>query len=50
MVVILTLTPVAVTSMAIVRERKHGSLEPLIVTPLVPWQGRTGQKAGVPLR
>ena len=32
--VILTLTLVAVTSMAIVRERERGSLEQLIVTPL----------------
>jgi ABC-2 type transport system permease protein len=43
--VILTLTLVAVTSMAIVRERERGSLEQLIVTPLTRLEMMLGKIA-----
>ncbi len=35
---ILTMTMVMITSMAIVREREHGTLEQLIVTPMKSWE------------
>ena len=35
---ILTMTMVMVTSMAIVRERERGTIEQLLVTPLRPWE------------
>lgn len=41
--VILTLTLVLVTSMAIVRERERGTLEQLIVTPIKPWELMLGK-------
>ncbi len=36
--IILTMTMVMVTSMAIVRERERGTLEQLLVTPMKPWE------------
>jgi len=36
--IILTMTMVMITSMAIVRERERGTLEQLLVTPLKPWE------------
>lgn len=36
--IILTMTMVMITSMAIVRERERGTLEQLLVTPLRPWE------------
>ncbi|MFA6850311.1 MAG: ABC transporter permease [Selenomonadaceae bacterium] len=36
--IILTMTMVMITSMAIVRERENGTLEQLIVTPLKTWE------------
>lgn len=40
---ILTMTMVMITSMAIVREREHGTLEQLIVTPLKPYELMLGK-------
>lgn len=41
--VILTMTMVMITSMAIVRERENGTLEQLIVTPLKPYELMIGK-------
>lgn len=41
--VILTLTMMMVTSMAIVRERERGTLEQLLVTPMRPWELMVGK-------
>ncbi|BBB90960.1 MAG TPA: ABC transporter permease [Methylomusa anaerophila] len=41
--VILTMTMVMITSMAIVRERERGTLEQLIVTPLKNWELMLGK-------
>ena len=40
---ILTMTMVMITSMAIVREREHGTLEQLIVTPMKSWELMLGK-------
>ena len=40
---ILTMTMVMVTSMAIVRERERGTIEQLLVTPLRPWEFLLGK-------
>ena len=40
---ILTMTMVMITSMAIVRERDHGTLEQLIVTPMKSWELMLGK-------
>ena len=36
--VVLTMTMVLITSMAIVREKENGTMEQLIVSPLRPWE------------
>jgi ABC-2 type transport system permease protein len=41
--VILTMTMVMITSMAIVRERERGTLEQLIVTPMKTWELMLGK-------
>lgn len=41
--IILTMTMVMITSMAIVRERENGTLEQLIVTPLKPYELMLGK-------
>lgn len=41
--VILTMTMMMVTSMAIVRERERGTLEQLLVTPMRPWELMVGK-------
>lgn len=41
--IILTMTMVMITSMAIVREREKGTLEQLIVTPMKPWELMLGK-------
>lgn len=41
--IILTMTMVMITSMAIVREREHGTLEQLIVTPMQPYELMLGK-------
>ena len=41
--VVLTMTMVMITSMAIVRERERGTLEQLIVTPLKSWELMLGK-------
>ena len=41
--VILTMTMVMITSMAIVRERERGTLEQLIVTPMKKWELMLGK-------
>lgn len=41
--VILTMTMVMVTSMAIVREREYGTMEQLIVTPMKTWELMLGK-------
>ena len=41
--IILTMTMVMITSMAIVREREHGTLEQLIVTPLKSYELMLGK-------
>ena len=43
--IILTMTMVMITSMAIVRERERGTLEQLLVTPLRPWELLLGKIA-----
>ena len=40
---ILTMTMVMITSMTIVREREHGTLEQLIVTPMKSWELMLGK-------
>ena len=41
--VILTMTMVLVTAVALVREREHGNLELLIATPVSPWELTIGK-------
>lgn len=41
--VILTMTMVMITSMAIVREREYGAMEQLIVTPMKSWEVMLGK-------
>ncbi len=41
--VILTMTMVLFTAMALVREREHGNLEMLIATPVSPWELTLGK-------
>jgi ABC-2 type transport system permease protein len=41
--VILTMTMLMITSMAIVRERERGTLEQLLVTPMRPWELMVGK-------
>lgn len=41
--VVLTMTMVMITSMAIVRERERGTLEQLIVTPMKTWELMLGK-------
>ena len=43
--VILTMTMMMITSMAIVRERERGTLEQLLVTPMRPWELMVGKIA-----
>jgi ABC-2 type transport system permease protein len=43
--VILTMTMMMITSMAIVRERERGTLEQLLVTPMRPWELMAGKIA-----
>lgn len=41
--IILTMTMLMITSMAIVRERERGTLEQLLVTPMKPWELMLGK-------